>query len=153
MSNTREIYYPREATCDTGRAKYRVRQVAPHLPWRIVELSHEYENLTRLTVWGSDNGDELIASKDWVETFDHLPRQLPATDPSDVTALSLPEEELGACPMSECLAPQRLKVLEEFYKEICRVQNEVNGTANIGIGLGRAINKVKQFERGVNASG
>lgn len=62
-----------------------------------------------------------------------------------INSNSLPEkngEVFNECPMSVCLAPQRLQLLEDFYKEVCRIQNEESGNMRVGLALSRAIAKV-----------
>lgn len=82
------------------------------------------------SIYTEEQLDEMLEKKELTETLDHLP--------------SLPEKETAKqCPMDCCLAPDRLQLLEDFYTEVKRIQNEVSGTANVGLALSRAIEKVR----------
>lgn len=76
------------------------------------------------------------------ETFDHLPF-LPEGE-----ALASTEEKneqlTQRCPMDVCLAPQRLKVLEDFYEEIQRIISEENGSTRVQAAISNALRKVEQ---------
>lgn len=56
--------------------------------------------------------------------------------------ISLPEEASAPCPMSQCLAPARLALLEEFVEEVARTLAEDEGSARMGLALSRALRKV-----------